>query len=226
VPNFFMPSSGQRRSASLTSRAVVTRLFVGSVALIVLNTVIYGFITWIPTFFVKEGFSVVKSIGFSTIMSFGGPVGAVIGLVIADRLGRKRVIVGTALLAAAIGAVYPHVGNGLLVTLVGFLLVTTIYINVVIVFAMYVPELFPTDVRLRGTGICNALGRVANIISPLVVIPVYLAHGVGGVVTLMVAVLVIQALVVGTLGIEPKRRSLEELEPDMPSFAGGARASA
>jgi len=218
--------SPSRSWAVLTSRAVVTRLFVGSVALIALNSVIYGFITWIPTFFVKEGFSVVKSLGFTTIMSFGGPVGAVIGLAIADRLGRKRIIVGTALLAAAIGAVYPHVGNGLLITLVGFLLVTTIYINVVIVFAMYVPELFPTEVRLGGTGICNAFGRVANIISPLVVVPAYLGYGVGGVVALMVAALVIQAVVVGMLGIEPKGRSLEELEPQLPSLAAGARASA
>ena len=220
------PLTQSRHAASLTSRAALTRLFVGSVALIVLNAVIYGFITWIPTFFVKEGFSVVKSIGFTTIMSFGGPVGAIIGLLIADRIGRKRIIVGTALLAAAFGAVYPHVGNGLLITLVGFLLVTTIYVNVVVVFAMYVPELFPTDVRLRGTGICNALGRVANIISPLVVVPTYLVHGVGGVVTLMVGALGIQALVVGALGIEPKGRSLEELEPDLPAFVAGARAGA
>lgn len=201
--------------SSLLSPTILVRLFVGSVALIVLNTVIYGLITWIPTFFVKEGFSVVKSIGFSTIMSFGGPVGAVIGLFFADTVGRKRMIVATAILAAVAGSFYPFVGNGLAITVVGFLLVTTIYVNVVIVFAMYVPELFPTDSRMRGAGICNTFGRIANIVSPLVVIPLFSAHGVGGVVALMVGLLLAQAVIVGVLGIEPRRRSLEELEPEV-----------
>jgi hypothetical protein len=30
---------------------------------------------------------------------------------------------------------------------------------VALLFAIYVPELFPTEVRLRASGICNTLGR-------------------------------------------------------------------
>ena len=45
------------------------------------NAAIYGFIAWMPTFFVKQGLSVVTSLGYSTLMSLGGPLGAVIPLV-------------------------------------------------------------------------------------------------------------------------------------------------
>ncbi|WP_158807977.1 MFS transporter, partial [Beijerinckia sp. L45] len=34
------------------------RLIVGCICLIVINTLLYGFVTWLPTFFVKQGFTV------------------------------------------------------------------------------------------------------------------------------------------------------------------------
>jgi putative MFS transporter len=218
-------SAPQAAAPSLWSPALLARIFVGSVALVALNAVIYGFITWLPTFFIKEGFSVVKSLGFTTIMSFGGPVGAVIGLAIADRFGRKQIIAVTAVLAAIVGSAYPFVGSGLAITAIGFTLVTLIYINVVIVFAMFVPESFPTSVRLRGTGLCNAFGRLANIISPLLVLPLYGARGLGGVVALMCGTLLVQAIVVLAFGIEPSHRSLEELTPDVGSQSTRAVAA-
>ncbi len=38
-----------------------------------------------PAFFVKQGMSVVSSLGFTTLMSLGGPVGALIGMWLGDR---------------------------------------------------------------------------------------------------------------------------------------------
>jgi hypothetical protein len=42
---------------------------------------------------------------------------------------------------------------------VGFLLIVAIYVQVAILFGVYTPELFPTEVRLRANGICNTIGR-------------------------------------------------------------------
>ena len=41
--------------------AILPRLIVGSVSLIVINTLLYGFVTWLPTFFVQQGMSVSPS---------------------------------------------------------------------------------------------------------------------------------------------------------------------
>ncbi len=205
-------AAAARAPTSFYSRQFLQRLFVGSVTVIVLNVVVFGFLTFVPTFFVKAGFSVQKSLGFSTIMTLGGPVGGFIALYLSDRIGRKKLLVGSALLTALVGCFYPYAGNGLLITLVGFILVTVLYVNSTTAYSMFVPELFPTDVRLRGVGTCHTIGRIAGASAPLMVVPLYSAYGVAGVIALMVGFLLAQALVVWTLGIEPRFQSLEALD--------------
>jgi putative MFS transporter len=192
------------------------RLAVGTVTLVVLNIVIFGFLSFIPTFLVQQGFSIVRSIGFNTIMSLGGPVGGLIALLIADRIGRKRVLVVSALCSAVFGSFYPFVGSGAALTVVGFLLTTSMFVNSVTGFALFVPEMFPTEVRLRGSGFCNTLGRVVGALIPLAVVPLFRDFGVASVIALMVACLLAQASVVGLWGVEGNQRSLEELESDAP----------
>ncbi len=96
----------------------------------------------------------------------------------------------------------------------GFLLTVPIYVLVALLFAIYIPELFPTEVRLRASGICNTFGRGATIVTPFVVVALFKSYGVGGVLSLMIGLLVIQICVVLLFGIEPKKRRLEELESE------------
>ena len=56
-----------------------------------------------------------------------------------------------------------------LVLSVGFILIVSIYVQVAMLFGVYTPELFPTEVRLRANGICNTIGRAATIVSPFIV---------------------------------------------------------
>jgi putative MFS transporter len=49
-----------------------------------------------------------------------------------------------------------------------------IYVQVAILFGVYTPELFPTEVRLRANGICNTIGRAATIVSPFIVLALFL----------------------------------------------------
>ena len=53
-------------------------------------------------------------------------------------------------------------------------------------FGVYTPELFPTEVRLRANGICNTLGRGATIVSPFIVLALFKGYGVAGVLGLMI----------------------------------------
>jgi outer membrane protein OmpA-like peptidoglycan-associated protein len=79
------------------------------------------------------------------------------------------------------------------------------------VFGIYIPELFPTELRLRAAGICNMFGRGATIGTPFVVIYLFDTQGVGGVTTVMEVLLAILALVLVIFGVEPAKRSLEEI---------------
>ncbi len=92
-----------------------------------------------------------------------------------------------------------------------------IYVLVALLFGIYIPELFPTEVRLRASGICNTFGRGATIVTPFVVISLFQTYGIGGVMALMIGLLILQIVTVITLGVEPRQQSLEEVEPLLPS---------
>jgi putative MFS transporter len=213
-PILSKPAPPARTAIALLSPALLPRMIVGCVTLIVANTMLYGFVIWLPTFFLAEGRSIARSFAFSLIMTAGAPIGAAIGALVGDAWGRKPSIIGASLMTIGFGSVYPFIKNPLLLLAVGFLLVVTIYVQVALLFAIYVPELFPTDVRMRAAGICNTLGRGATIVTPFMVVALLRSYGIGGVLSLIIGLLVVQIIVVLTYGVEPRKRRLEEMESE------------
>ncbi|MFL9896967.1 MFS transporter [Paraburkholderia fungorum] len=211
---------------SLFSGTMLQRMIVGCVTLVVINTLLYGFVTWLPTFFVHQGFSIARSFGFALVMSLGAPIGSAIGALTADSWGRKPTIIGASLAAIVFGAIYPFVSNPLLLPIVGLLLTIPIYVLVALLFAVYVPELFPTEVRLRASGICNTLGRGATIVTPFIVVALFAQHGIVGVLALMIGLLAVQIVVVAWLGVEPTGQRLEDLQPADPQARDATRTDA
>ncbi len=203
-----------RPLAAIFSRQLLSRTIVASLIASGINVGVYGFIAWMPTFFVKQGLSIVTSLGYTTLMSLGGPIGALIALMAADRAGRKPVLIVASLVAIAIGLAYPYVRETVPFIALGFALVTAVYVLIGVGFAIYLPELFPTDLRMRGVGFSNTLGRGVAMLTPYAVVPMFAAHGVGGVAGLIAALLAVMCLAIWTLGIETRRQPLEALLPD------------
>lgn len=211
-----LPSGPKPSSAlsTLFAPPLASRMILGCVALVVINTLIYGFITWLPTFFAKQGLSVATSFGYSLVMALGAPVGSLIGALTVDRWGRRATIVTASILSIVLGAIYPFVADPVLLPVVGFALTVPIYVLVAILFGVYIPELFPTEVRLRASGICNMVGRGATVLTPFVVVPLFTQYGVGGVLALMIGLLVLLIATVLAFGIEPSGRGLEAVAGD------------
>src|ERR1700693_3996753 len=203
-----------RNLSSLLSPLILPRMILGSVSLIVINSLLYGFVTWLPTFFVQQGLTIAKSFNYSLVMALGAPLGSAIGAFTADSWGRKPTIVGAALLTILVGSFYQFIKNPAILMMTGFTLIIPIYVLVALLFAIYIPELFPTEVRLRASGICNTFGRGAIIFTPFIVVALFSSHGVGGVLVFMIGLLIVEILVVLTLGVEPKKRRLEEIETE------------
>jgi putative MFS transporter len=223
------PSTASAPSRALSTLFVpplASRMVLGCIALIVINTLIYGFITWLPSFFVKQGLSIAASFNFTLIMSLGAPVGSAIGALTADRWGRKPTLIGASAVAIVFGAIYPFVTDPVVLPLVGFALTVPMYVLVALLFGIYIPELFPTEVRLRASGICNTFGRGATIVTPFLVVKLFTDYGVVGVLALMIGLLFVLIVAVMVLGIEPRRRSLEELGGGDAAEDGSVRAPA
>jgi putative MFS transporter len=207
------PTTNPSRSlASLFSPLLLPRMIVGAVSLIVVNTLIFGFVTWLPAFFVQEGRSIATSFGYSLVMSIGAPIGSAIGAFTSDLWGRKPSIIGASVVTILIGSFYPFIKDPVELLIAGFLLMIPIYVLVTILFAIYIPELFPTEVRLRASGICNTFGRGATIVTPFLVVGLFRKYGIGGVLSLMIGLLIVEIFVVLWWGVEPKSRRLEAIE--------------
>ena len=93
----------------------------------------------------------------------------------------------------------------------GFCLVATIFVLGALSIAGYVPELFPTEIRLRGVGLCSTTGRLANVGIPFLTAFLYTQAGVTGVLALICGGLFIQGVVVAVFGVETKGLALEQV---------------
>ncbi|SKA34980.1 MFS transporter, putative metabolite:H+ symporter [Enhydrobacter aerosaccus] len=196
------------------SRPLLKRTLIGILLNVVMGFCLYGFLGWLPTFFVKQGFSIASSLQWTTVMGLGGPIGGLIGLLVADRYGRKWTVVVSSLVAAATGAIYPTVHDPYLLMAVGFVLVTAAYVIVAVGFALWTPELYETRYRMRGAAVCGTAGRLTTAGVQFVVVALFSWGGVSGVVGLLVLLLLLQAAVFAAFAMETKQRALEEISQE------------
>ncbi len=200
--------------AALARPPLLLRMIVGSWVLITINTLIFGFVTWLPQFFVQQGLTITRSFEYTLVLVIASPAGCALGAWSADFIGRRPSIIGASVATVVLGAIYATFTAATapaLILAIGFLLVLAIYVQVAILFGVYTPELFPTEVRLRANGICNTLGRAATIVSPFIVLSLATRFGVPGVLGLMIALLIVQIIVVWAWGVESRQRVLEEV---------------
>ena len=203
----------------LFSRAVIRRTLLGSLITVTINVVLYGLLSWLPTFLVIERLGVSASLRYTMLMSLGAPFGPLIACFLADRTGRRANLAAASVFAAALGAAYALVPSIEAATVVGFFLFLSLYLLVALGMASYVPELFPTSYRLRGAGVCMTAGRAAATVVPWFTVWAYQRGGIALILEVFCGLLLLQGLAVLMLGIDTENRPLEELAPDPETTA-------
>lgn len=139
--------------------------------------------------------------------------GVIVGLLIVDRLSRRGFLVGSFLAAAAtmgVLAAWPDAPSGLQILLFAiFAGVLSAASNLVYV---YLPELFPTDLRASGIGMAIAASRIGSAVGTFLLPLVVVSYGVRTALDACVAVLGIGAIVCYRWAPETRHVRLEELE--------------
>ncbi|MBU3199953.1 MFS transporter [Clostridium estertheticum] len=197
--------------SALFKGELLKRVILGSSVLIAMNVVQYTLINWLPTIFMSQGINLKNSIVLNTMSMFGAPFGIFIAVLVIDKIPRKVMGVGLLLMIAVLGYVYSLQTSMVMITLMGFCLITFVYMFVCYASAVYVPEIWPTEAKLRGSGLANAVGRISGIIAPFAVAYLLDKQGVKGVFVLLGSVAVIVAIVIATIGIETRGASVEAI---------------
>jgi len=207
----------------LFSSAVRRRTLIACLLNFTMSFSVFGFMAWLPLIFMEQGRAMTFALGLSTIITIGAPVGAAIAVLMADRIGRKKAVIMLSIANATLGAVFATASSDTWIAVTGFLLIAHLYMAAVMSTASYVPELFPTNYRLRGISLGSAIGHVGAMIAPFVILFLFNLGGLAIVVSSIIGLMLFQAIIVFYFGIETRGLSLEEIvrksksKPDMVS---------
>nr|WP_319489310.1 MFS transporter [uncultured Caproiciproducens sp.] len=190
---------------------LLKRVVLGSFVLIAMNVIQYTLINWLPTIFLQQGVDIKKSIFMNTMSMFGAPFGVFIAAVVMDKIPRKVMGIGLLVTMAVLGYIYSLQTNMTVICIIGFFLITIVYMYVCYASAVYVPEIWPTEAKLRGSGLANSVGRVSGILTPFAVAAMLTNVGVTGVFILLGAVAIITAVAIAIFGIDTKQVSIEDI---------------
>ncbi len=204
----------QVSAADMMRPPLLQRMVVGSWVLITINTLIFGFVIFLPQFFLRQGLTISHSLAYTLVLSISSLVGCAIGAWAADFVGRRMTIIAASVVTIVFGWIYARFNaqsDPAMVLAIGSVLIVAIYVLTAMLFGVYTPELFPTEIRLRANGICNTLGRAATVVSPFIVGSLMVKYHLPGVIGLMIVLLLVQIAVVWAWGVEPRNRALEEV---------------
>jgi len=215
LPPVVVPAPVPQVAASdMLKPPLLQRLIVGCWVLITINTLIFGFVIFLPQFFLHQGLTITNSLAYTVVLSAASLVGCALGAYASDAVGRRVSIIGASIATVISGYLYARfnaASDPAIVLAVGSILIVAIYVQTALLFGVYTPELFPTEIRLRANGICNTFGRGATVVSPFIVGALMASYNLPGVVWLMTGLVVVQIVVVWAWGVEPRNRGLEDV---------------
>jgi putative MFS transporter len=182
--------------------------------------VVYGNSAWIPTLYVRiGGLSVTSALTLAVITYAVNVTTMHSQAFLVDRIGRKPLLVigfSFSAIAALVGSAaifwfhdtsWPILFGVSTIMGIGTAIQTILAVN-------YTAELYPTRMRGLGVSTASSMSRLASIVAPSLVGAILAAElGIQTVFAMFGVVALVGAVVLGTMGVETKNRSLEELSP-------------
>src|SRR5215468_10586701 len=118
---------------------LLQRLFVGCWVLITINTLIFGFVLFLPQFFLRQGLTITNSLAYTLVLSAGSLVGCALGAWSSDAIGRRASIIGASIVTIVAGYIYARFdasADAAIVLSVGFVLIVAIYVQTAILYGV------------------------------------------------------------------------------------------
>ncbi len=150
----------------------------------------YAYLSYAPTILIESGNTASSGLLFTALGYLGTPVGALIALILIDKVERKYFMFFVTVVFAGSLCLMTIVSSNFLVILGAFMCSMMIAANSA--GYVYMAEIFPTRVRTTGVAITEGGGQIGGIIAPF--LTVALLNVIGGIGTLYV----LAAIVLGS----------------------------
>ena len=197
----------------LFTKKMLPRTLTMCFGMFAMNVCVYSVVTWTPTIFVSRGFDVAYSTAMTAVMQAGIPCGAFMMSCLVEHFDRKKWYCVTLTIVGFAGLLWSQIpaDQTIPIMVVGFLLCMITYGWSTHISAVFLPEPFPTQVRIRGAGFCNAFGRLGGILSPYW-ISFFIAQGdVTAVYMVNIAIALFAVITMAIWGFETRGKTLEEI---------------
>ena len=169
-----MPSSA-RRLAGLWTREFRVRTAALWVVWFCVNFAYYGAFIWIPSILFAQGYDLVKSFGFTLVITLAQLPGYAVAAWLIEVWGRRTTL-SAFLAGATVSAVLFGTAAGEGAIIGAGMALSFFTLGAWGALYAVTPENYPTSMRATGAGWAAGVGRIASIIAPLTV-PGLLALG-------------------------------------------------
>jgi putative MFS transporter len=170
----------------------------------------YGFNSWIPTLLMARGINIMHGLEYAFIIAVAQPVGPLLGCLFADKIERKRQIVGGLAGMAVLMTAFAFANSPALLILIG--IAFTLAANVMsYAYHGYQAELFPTRIRSRAVGFVYSWSRLAAAFSGLIVGSLLATGGVPAVAVFIGGAMLVGIAMIGLFGPSTNGLALEQL---------------
>ena len=179
-----------------------------------------GFSTWLPSIFVQQGFTLIRSFTFTSIILAVTPLGQIFAMWAQDKMPRKWAML---LLAAFSSAFFLAFGISfelkmpIAITVAANVGYQFFSQGIIVILYTLSSELFATPVRSLGMGLVTATGRIGSILGPFVV-GVFLTFGTAIhqiIYWFAMPLLLAAILAIILIRVDPRQKTLEQIKEEI-----------
>ncbi|MCE9897947.1 MFS transporter [Raoultella terrigena] len=170
----------------------------------------FGFGNWLPALLSGQGASITHSLLYAFFITLAYPIGCLFCTRFVHRFENKWQIVLSALMTVVFGTLFALQNSPVMLVICGFM-ITWSNAWLTISYHAYQAEVFPTHIRARAVGFCYSFSRLSTAITSILIGIILQYAGAPGVISFIVASMLMVMLSVGIFGPKTRGISLEKI---------------
>jgi len=205
-------SDTQSDPIALVFREYPRRVIAGMMCFFAFFGIALGLGAWLPNILVERGFTIAKSLNSIFWITLAFPCASAFMMFSLEYFGRKRTAVIAFILTGLSALAWAGATSEAMVLGIGFVMIffTQLAGNSSQIF---ISEVFPTNARASGFGLCQSAGRVGAFIAIPSFLWIQQGLGLTAVFVVIAIIVAIAAVAVTQIGPEPKGLALDEIAP-------------